>query len=261
MKNRVLLFFFIISSFFYLYADYKQNINLLLYDLKNINTIAYKPIKMIEKNYIFMQGGLTKFNTDLSFALVGDGFFKIYNANNEIFYTRAAIFIINEYGDLQTHKDMYLKKNNNKTIKKLYVEKNGMLMITYTDESVEKFKIELYVPDIKSKNICFGNYYYFSEVKKIEGTKFINGFIELSSIDAFNTVLELQKEFYHLYKIKFMDKDKYEYNMKIIEKIQDYLIIKSFYKSEDFFIDFHNQNIRLQTDDFISKLINFFILD
>ncbi|MGF7110313.1 hypothetical protein [Treponema pedis] len=156
---------------------------------------------------------------------------------------------------------MYLNKyinNDNKIINKTHVEPSGKLIITYDDETTESITIELYVPDEDSENICFGNYYSFSKSKKIEGTKFLNGFIELSAVDAFASVLQLQKEFYSIYTNKTNCKDEYEYNSQIIEQIQNYLIIKSFYKSENFYANFQTQSFTDQTYDFLANLISYF---
>lgn len=261
MKKMLLLYLFFILNLCCLYVEDISNIDLILYDLKNINTIGYKPIKTIQNNYIFTQGPLAEFKADLSFALVGDGFFKVYNEKEEEFYMRCCFFIINEYGKFETYKNMYLNKyinNDNKIINKAHVEPSGKLIITYDDETTESITIELYVPDEDSENICFGNYYSFSKSKKIEGTKFLNGFIELSAVDAFASVLQLQKEFYFIYTNKTNCKDEYEYNSQIIEQIQNYLIIKSFYKSENFYANFQTQSFTDQTYDFLANLISYF---
>ncbi|MGF7110415.1 hypothetical protein [Treponema pedis] len=88
MKKMLLLYLFFILNLCCLYVEDISNIDLILYDLKNINTIGHKPIKTIQNNYIFTQGPLAEFKADLSFALVGDGFFKVYNEKEEEFYMR-----------------------------------------------------------------------------------------------------------------------------------------------------------------------------
>jgi len=244
-----------------MHCDSIDFIKALIYDLENIYTVGYKPIDTMKEEYVFTQGSFAK-QDGFNFAIKGDGFFKVYDDKGNEFYTRSGFFLIDENGELITTGMLKLDINTkDKIIIKLFIETSGNLKIIYTDDSNEvlqmEFQMELYVPEKESENICYGNYYSFSKVKKRTGSEFVYGFLELSAVDGFITVLKLQKALYELYTSMVINKIEYEYNIKIIEQLQSYILMKSFYKPENTYANFVRQTITIQPYDYINDIISF----
>jgi hypothetical protein len=249
--------FFLLN--FYAYCDSIDFIKTLIYDLENIYTVGYKPIDTVEKEYTFIQGSFAK-QDGFCFAIQGDGFFKIYDDKGNEFYTRSGFFIFDEYGELITTGKLKLDNRINtkgKIIKNIFIDTGGNLKINYIDGRNEVFQMELYVPEKESKNICHGNYYSFSKVRKMTGSKFVYGFLELSAVDGFLTVLKLQKALYELYINGVISKIEYEYNIQILGQLQNYILMESFYKLEDSYASFVRQTIQIHTYDYIHNFISF----
>ena len=252
---------FVLLSF-YAYCDSIDLVKALICDLENIYTVGYKPIDTVEGEYTFIQGGFSELDTGFSFAIKGDGFFKVYDDKGNVFYTRSGFFMVGEYGELITTTGGLKLDINTKdrAIIKFFIETSGNLKIIYAENnevSQMEFQIELYAPEKESVNICHGNYYSFSKVKKITGSEFFNRFVETSAVDGFITVLKLQKALYELYINRVIDKIEYEYNIKIFEQIQNYMLMEFLYKPKTYHASFVRQTIRFQPYDYIDDIISF----
>jgi flagellar basal body rod protein FlgG len=239
-----------------LYSNIHDDISVLLKDLLNLNTIGYKPISTIENQYSYLQGRLIKMDGTLVFAIAGDGFFRVYNHEGDMFFSRCGWFVINKNYQLVTNDGLIFYSTAKKIeIASVFINVNGIIKIIYSDSTSEELKLDLFVPEFDSQNKSYGNYYQFSEVRKIENSKIVQNFLELSSVDGIKTALQLQEKNFQLFEQNSLDKEKYNYNQSIINQIIFALFYFQKMKTEDMAFDFSQQKIYYYDYNFIDIII------
>lgn len=112
----------------------EEEYSLLLEDLRNITTFGYKSFYKIEQehiNYDLGSSSTIQINNENNFAIIGEGFFKIYDeSNKEIMFTRSGDFI-------RKGEDLYIKKGEHKLLSPISTKE---LITRYTHLSKKQEK-------------------------------------------------------------------------------------------------------------------------
>ncbi|MCJ8313436.1 MAG: flagellar hook-basal body protein, partial [Saccharospirillaceae bacterium] len=88
----------------------------------------------------FAEGPLKQTGLPLDFAIRGEGFFEVENAQGERFYTRVGRFVTDEFGYLKTKEGYFLSSNvripENST--SIVIDSDGTVKATYPGSNVLK---------------------------------------------------------------------------------------------------------------------------
>lgn len=166
----------------------------------------------------FRQGNHVSTENNTDFALEGDGFFKVIDNNNNVFYTRDGSFKINTQGFLVTNTEHYVVGINSATGNEepIYVGNENISVtpennIVINGVNSYKFKVidfENYDDLVKrGENLYSGNGEFDAN-----GFKVKQGYLEGSNVDYINAtalLMETVKEF--------------EANQKVIQTIDSML--------------------------------------
>ena len=199
---------FLLISFFLMTASVfaqKYSAEDLFNDIKNVTTVGYKAIDLndIKKlsRSIHKNGVLTTTGMPFDFAILGqNGFFKVkepktgkpYYTRNGRFYVGVNRMLMLENG-FELMPSIQVKK---KAVIKTEI-KDGILLITYEDGSVQKDAMQVFgfdtITDEKE-----GIYFTSDEVYELFGVKIYTGVVEQSNMNLNIMLLLLQNCLYKM---------------------------------------------------------------
>lgn len=190
-----LIFLFLFTSFLsFSNINSTDEYNLLWEDLKNYKTSGYKSFDVNNQEFsINSQETIIQTNNLLDFAIIGEGFFKVFDEkNNQILYTRNGSFKISPNRYIITTDGYYLYPKtqvsegyNDQTIK---LDENTIKFYKAVSiKSTSEILLNLYMP--KTKNIKRNSQYFiFDQVEESHNFKIIQGSVEQSNTLIYQTI-------------------------------------------------------------------------
>lgn len=213
---------------------FAQNYSTYMNDLTNMYTIGYKT-----DNGLFEQGPL--FHSEGNFAIMGNGFFKVYSSTGEVYYTRCGLLLIVD-GKLQIGNEYFLINplEVNKEIIKYKLSPNGTLEIEYIDGTKDEKNIHLYEPVNVNEVRKYSNYYTFKEVRLINDSVFRPDFLELSIVDELNMILSFEQFIYSCFQGEKMETATYIHIETLIRLLYETIISD---EKNEMFVSFSKQSV------------------
>lgn len=193
-------------------------------DLENMYTAGYKNI-FSEKDE---QGLLLKTERTLDCAILGDGFFKLYDLQKDItFYSRSGRFEINKERYLTDHNGYLLFPKVQFPVtyirNSITMVRDGLLRYKTTDsENIKTIRIYLY-NDTSGTHRVEGIYYHFVNPARLEDIQIVQSYIEVYNYNRVQKVLSIQEL---LFKLKEYDKKNrfnLDFKIKVTNALLEYL--------------------------------------
>ena len=158
--------------------------NLCIEDLENYTSYGYKKNDYSNTNSISMEQGklIPTYNTS-EVALVVDGFFKVYDQENDVFY-------LTRYGDFAIKDDIIVTIDT------------GYILMPEMTGPLDSNKIDIYEPENYADLIKIGSYFLpTGNVIKLVTYKLvhpyiISGALEMSNVNLIDTLLKMREILY-----------------------------------------------------------------
>lgn len=184
-------------------------------NISNVNTTAFKREQSIEGTFdkmmvyynnqkvgsvnskvgqrdnvtIHTQGSFKNTERNLDFAIGGEGFFKVQDANGNIRYTRNGIFYKDELGQIVDGNGLYLMGKNGRIV--ISNSNNSISIDKYGNISIGENKIDtIDVVDLqKAEKTGLG--YYKAQSEEPSQSEVFQGFLEMSNVDMSKEMSDL----------------------------------------------------------------------
>jgi len=152
--------------------------------------------KVKKTDILFTQGGMIPTGGAYDFAIMGDGFFAVYdNGSNEVFYTRNGHFKLSNYGD-----NLFYLVNDDGF---LVLDQNFGLMIIDTNDKFQEISPGVFDFIHKEGFLLMGNNLYQPAEKNgqpflSENVRLVKGYLEMANVDLaqeMTRVIEAQRAY------------------------------------------------------------------
>lgn len=196
----------------------ESNYQLHLADLAGINSNGYKH----SFDGIDIQGSLqtTKENFDL--AILGTGFFKYYNQeNDQVLFSRDGKLMLDKEGYLINSDGyfIYPKIKIWRAIDDIQFDQSGRCTFVEYDTNIEK-TVKILTYDRKNNDYeKVGNYYTFTSYEINIDDKIISGALELRNYNILKKLTQMQELLFHFQNInKNID---YSFKIQLIKELKE----------------------------------------
>ncbi len=175
-------------------------------DLVHVDEYGYKAhsnadsIPAEHENCI-VQGALEITDNSLDFAVMGKGFFKLWDEKGgRIFYSRNGGFALDAEGCViqsTTGYKLYPVLKCSRNMTGFAFEQPNVLRVMSRSEEVQRYAFELYMPkDVKDVQRSEGSCYAFSSAVRVDttggdGGRIMNGFLEMSTVSVQTTLIRM----------------------------------------------------------------------
>lgn len=234
---------------------YSQDFSDYVKDLENLYTISYKGVSKNDSAYLSEQGQLAEFEG--AFTVVGEGYFEVFDVTTgKKLYRRTGYLNFSE-GKVYVDCNYILKTDcllKDTAVKTISISNKGIVTINYFNDETDVFSIPLYKPTDKSINIFVGDGYQFSEVEQIESNGFKMNFIELSTVDKYFLVLNIQEKLFEYLHNGEIDVMRFNYLETLLKQLWSMFLQEDNVK-ENFRVDCNCICVKTQYSDSIIQLI------
>lgn len=251
--NRKIIF--ILFSVFTLMNIYTQDFSDYIKDLENLYTISYKEISKKNSLYLSEQGQLVEFEG--AFTVVGDGYFEVFNVKTGKKLYRKTGYLNFSDGKVYINCNYILKNNcslKDTAVKNISISNKGIVTINYFNGEIDSFSIPLYKPTDKSINNFVGNGYQFSEVVQIESNGFKMNFIELSTVEKYSLILDMQQKLFEYLNTDKIEDVRFKYLETLLTQLWMMFLQEDSIK-ENILVDCDCISVKTQYSDNINQLI------
>lgn len=251
--NRKIIF--ILFSVFTLMNIYSQDFSDYIKDLENLYTISYKEISKKNSLYLSEQGQLVEFEG--AFTVVGDGYFEVFDVKTGKKLYRRTGYLNFSDGKVYINCNYILKKDcslKDNAVKNISISNKGIVTINYFNGEIDSFSIPLYKPTDKSINNFVGNGYQFSEVVQIESNGFKMNFIELSTVEKYSLILDMQQKLFEYLNTDKIEDVRFKYLETLLTQLWMMFLQEDSIK-ENILVDCDCISVKTQYSDNINQLI------
>lgn len=234
---------------------YTQDFSDHIKDLENLYTISYKEISKKNSLYLSEQGQLVEFEG--AFTVVGDGYFEVFDVKTgKKLYCRTGYLNFSD-GKVYINCNYILKNDcslKDTTVKNISISNKGIVTINYFNGEIDSFSIPLYKPTDKSINNFVGNGYQFSEVVQIESNGFKMNFIELSTVEKYSLILDMQQKLFEYLNTDKIEDVRFKYLETLLTQLWMMFLQEDSIK-ENILVDCDCISVKTQYSDNINQLI------